>query len=170
MFFRPVGWISAASQNLSRWSYGSSVPPGYWWLLWSAQPELMGDVQLTYWILEQTALPITTTEGCGGDTIYDVPNNTFGWGRLDAYDAVDLAVNNNWDIPWLDVDPVSGIVGPGGMANVTLIFDTTGMTAYECYTGTLKIEFNDPYTTEVLMPVEVCAKAEIYLPIVSKSP
>jgi subtilisin family serine protease len=125
-------------------------------LLWSAQPELMGDVQLTYWVIEQTAEPITTTQGCGGDLPTDVPNNTYGWGRIDAYEAVSMSVNANWDMPWLMVEPLSGTVETMGNTDVSLTFDTTGLTFGECYTGTLKFEYNDPYVMEEFVPVELC--------------
>jgi hypothetical protein len=42
-------------------------------------------------IIEQSAVRKTTTEGCGGDTTTQVPNNTYGWGRIDALAAVNLA-------------------------------------------------------------------------------
>lgn len=141
-------------------------------LLWSAVPDLRGDVQLTYWIIMQSTLQLTTTEGCGGDGPTDVPNNTFGWGRIDAHNAVSMALNINWDIPWLDVDPVGGVLSPTESADIVLTFDTTGLAmSPPCYTGTLKVEFNDPYITEQFVPVELCvaeAMYNVYLPVVLK--
>jgi serine protease AprX len=57
-------------------------------LLISANPRLAGKVDRLEDIIEQTALKKTTTEGCGGDTSTQVPNNTYGWGRIDALAAV----------------------------------------------------------------------------------
>ena len=125
-------------------------------LLWAAVPELRGDVQLTYWIIEQSAFGLTSNQGCGGDTPTDIPNNMFGWGRVDALAAVELAMAANWDIPWLDVAPLSGSVAMSETTDVVLTFDTTGMTEGTCYTGTLKVEYNDPYTVEEFVAVEVC--------------
>jgi uncharacterized repeat protein (TIGR01451 family) len=125
-------------------------------LLWAAVPELRGDVQLTYWIIEQSAFGITTTQGCGGDLPTDIPNNVYGWGRVDALAAVELAMGANWDIPWLDVAPLSGVVAISDTVEVALSFDTTGLAVDTCYTGTLKVEYNDPYTVEEFVPVEVC--------------
>jgi subtilisin family serine protease len=141
-------------------------------LLWSAVPELRGDVQLTYWLIEQSAFGLTTSEGCGGDGLTDIPNNTFGWGRIDAYEAVSLALSSDWDIAWLDVNPASGEVMPSGAISIELGFDSTGLTLGECYSGTLKVEYNDPYITEEFVPVEMCvveAMQRIYLPIVLKN-
>ena len=61
-------------------------------LLISANPGLRGDVDELEDIIEQTAVKKTTTEGCGGDTATQVPNNTYGWGRIDALAAVKKAV------------------------------------------------------------------------------
>ncbi len=56
-------------------------------LLISHTPGLAGQVDLIENIIEQTSVPHTTTEGCGGDPTNAVPNNTYGWGRIDAWAA-----------------------------------------------------------------------------------
>jgi hypothetical protein len=61
-------------------------------LVISANPALRGDVDELESIIEQTAVDKPTNEGCGGDTATQVPNNTYGWGRIDALAAVNLAV------------------------------------------------------------------------------
>jgi len=56
-------------------------------LILSAAPQLIGlpdDIQN---LLEMTALPRTTTQSCGGISGDQVPNNTYGWGRVDAFAA-----------------------------------------------------------------------------------
>ncbi|GEM_PF-560949 len=57
-------------------------------LLISAHPNLRGQVPQIETIIEQSALGISTNEGCGGDQPGDVPNNTYGWGRIDALAAI----------------------------------------------------------------------------------
>jgi subtilisin family serine protease len=53
-------------------------------LLISANPALAGDVDAIETILQETAVPRTTSQGCGGDGPTDVPNNVYGYGRIDA--------------------------------------------------------------------------------------
>jgi hypothetical protein len=62
-------------------------------LLISADPTLKGNVDRLEDIIEQTAVRKTTTELCGGDSNTQVPNNTYGWGRIDALAAVQLAAS-----------------------------------------------------------------------------
>jgi len=59
-------------------------------LMWSAQPKLIGNIDRTQQILEQTARPYTGTQdpcSTGG-----TPNNTSGYGLVDAYAAVKAAL------------------------------------------------------------------------------
>ena len=60
-------------------------------LLISANPQLAGEVDMLEWIMTRTAVPRTTTEGCGGDSETAVPNHTYGWGRIDAWAAYQAA-------------------------------------------------------------------------------
>jgi serine protease AprX len=57
-------------------------------LLISANPSLAGDVAAIEAILQGTAVPRTTTQGCGSDTPTSVPNNVYGYGRIDALTAI----------------------------------------------------------------------------------
>jgi serine protease AprX len=62
-------------------------------LLWSAAPQLIGQVDATTSVLERTAVPLTSTQDCGGFSGASVPNPIFGWGRLDVAAAVTAAVS-----------------------------------------------------------------------------
>lgn len=54
-------------------------------LLWSARPDLRGQVGITEQALLASANPAVTATGtCGGTTSADVPNDLFGYGRLDV--------------------------------------------------------------------------------------
>jgi hypothetical protein len=127
-------------------------------LIWAAQPDLRGNVQLTYQLIEQSADRLLVNQGylCGTDTAQSVPNNQYGWGRIDAYEAVSMALNTNWDVPWLEVNPLSGTVLTGDETAIELAFDTIGLTQGQCYNAYLKVEYNDPYVTEEFVPVALC--------------
>ncbi|MCQ3938917.1 MAG: peptidase S8 [Chloroflexi bacterium] len=60
-------------------------------LIWSAQPELIGDIEATEQLIIDTAQPYTgdTAAGCftGG-----APNNAYGFGVVDVYEAVKQAL------------------------------------------------------------------------------
>jgi subtilisin family serine protease len=59
-------------------------------LLISAHPELGGEVDMLEQIMRLSSVPLTTSESCGGLSGDIRPNNTFGWGRIDAWRAVNL--------------------------------------------------------------------------------
>lgn len=61
-------------------------------LMISANPALAGQVDLIEDIIESTAVPKTTDEQCGDIPGSQVPNNTYGFGRVDALAAVEAAL------------------------------------------------------------------------------
>jgi len=61
-------------------------------LIISANPELAGQVDLIENILEQTAVPKTTDQQCGDIPGSEIPNNTYGFGRIDVLEAVNVAL------------------------------------------------------------------------------
>ena len=63
-------------------------------LLWSAHPQLLRDIDATKSLLQNTANPHVTVSAqtCGGTPSDQIPNNSFGYGRVDAYAAFFLGV------------------------------------------------------------------------------
>ena len=61
-------------------------------LIISANPLLAGEVDEIENIIEETAHPVTTFDGCGSDGTASVPNNTYGYGIIDALAAVQQAL------------------------------------------------------------------------------
>jgi serine protease AprX len=61
-------------------------------LLISANPDLAGEVEVIETIIEQTAMPMLTTQDCGGFSGMEVPNAVYGHGRVDAFAAVERAL------------------------------------------------------------------------------
>ncbi len=76
-------------------------------LVISANPALAGNVDRIEDIIEQTAVRKTTTEMCGLDTPTQVPNNTYGWGRIDALAAVQQAVAERPDLQVTRIEVVN---------------------------------------------------------------
>jgi subtilisin family serine protease len=63
-------------------------------LIWSAHPQLVRDIAATKTLLQNTANPniTVTAQTCGGTPSTQIPNNIFGYGRVDAYAAFFLGV------------------------------------------------------------------------------
>lgn len=83
-------------------------------LLWSAAPSLIGDVQATRALLDETAVDVDDTT-CGG-TAED--NNTYGEGRLDAHRLIELAPHGPSGTLTGRVSTTAG--EPIGGANITI--------------------------------------------------
>lgn len=77
-------------------------------LIWAAQPSLRGKVAATEQLLREKSTKLPTTQNCGG-TAGQIPNNTYGAGRIDAFAA---ALSG----PPPNQPPVVSILGPASGA------------------------------------------------------
>jgi subtilisin family serine protease len=89
----------SAYTSMSGTSMASPHVAGAIALLWSAKPSLKHQIAMTENILDSNAVPVSSTLCSSGG----VPNNLFGWGRLDVKAAVDFAL--------LDVEPGPSAAG-----------------------------------------------------------
>ena len=64
-------------------------------LIMSARPDLRGNPPVLEQILRDTAVQRTSTQNCGAYAGANVPNAVFGWGRVDALNAVQRIVGPN---------------------------------------------------------------------------
>jgi subtilisin family serine protease len=106
-------------------------------LLWSANPTLIGDIEATRSILMQTAAPRASAE-CG-DAPDAIPNNVYGWGRLDAYRAVQAA---RVDVPWLSL-PASAVLPANDLGSVVATLDARQVSAPGQYTARVLVLRNN---------------------------
>jgi hypothetical protein len=92
-------------------------------LLWSAAPELAGDIEATRALLDQTAIDVENLT-CGGTADN---NNVWGQGRLDIFAAVSEAVGAPQD-PAIEVTPesLSAEQAEGEVTEQTLTIGNTG--------------------------------------------
>lgn len=83
-------WVNNGYNTIQGTSMASPHVAGAVALLWSAVPSLVGDIDKTEQILIKSATPVPAN-ACGEGDDPVVPNNTYGYGRLDILAAVEMA-------------------------------------------------------------------------------
>lgn len=80
-------YIGSSYTTMSGTSMAAPHVSGLVALLISTDPSLAGQVDKLENIIRQSAVHLTTSISCGGIIGSNIPNNTYGWGRIDAYTA-----------------------------------------------------------------------------------
>ena len=96
----PTAAAPTGYANFSGTSMASPHTAGAVALLWSAKPQVRGHIGITRCLISQSARPIVQGTGsqiCGGTGAADRPNNLFGYGLIDAYDAIHLGPDGDAD-------------------------------------------------------------------------
>jgi subtilisin family serine protease len=84
-------WLDSTYRSLNGTSMAGPHVAGAVALIISANPDLAGEVEEIENILRETARPMQPLYDCGSDSL-DIPNNTYGFGIIDALAAVKKAL------------------------------------------------------------------------------
>jgi len=69
-------------------------------LLWSANPQVRGLIRISRCLISQSSrsiVQLSTPQTCGGTGPADRPNNFWGYGLIDAYEAIHLGPDGDSD-------------------------------------------------------------------------
>ncbi|MCU1263683.1 MAG: peptidase and in, kexin, sedolisin, partial [Acidobacteria bacterium] len=106
-------------------------------LLWSARPQLLRNIAATKALLQNTANPNVTVSAqtCGGIPSTQIPNNSFGYGRVDALAAVNSGPTISGRVYYQDSvtgakNVTMSLTGSGGFTTRTTSTDVNGDYAF----------------------------------------
>lgn len=154
---------SNSYQSLSGTSMAAPHVAGAVALLWSANPELIGDYAATYAVLTGNTLPITGDSrymgsahaACRPDT---VPNNIYGYGRLDALAAVTAA---RVQVPWLVLPAAApASLASSGTQTISITLDARKVAGPGIYTARVLIYANNLTDPPLAIPVTMTVPAQ----------
>ncbi len=118
-------------------------------LMFSANPELRGEVELVEDIIEQTSVFIADTLDCSPTSLGSSrPNHAYGWGRVDALAAVNVALSVSTEQP-LAVSPTATLSpNPAQTETVFLLENCQGRTRLELFSANGQQVFAEQFTPQ----------------------
>lgn len=125
-------------------------------LLWSANPDLIGDYATTYAALTGSAVPIALSDRFNGSGFAacrpnPLPNNLIGYGRLNLYAAVAQA---RVDLPWLQLHVQSlPAIEPGASLELSFTLDARRVAAPGLYQARILVHGPDLNQAPLTIPV-----------------
>ncbi len=128
-------------------------------LIWSANPTLIGDYDATYAVLTQSAAPRTDDRFRG--PVYSeceatrVPNNVYGYGRVDAYAAVARATVN---VPWLQLPRTIVTIDPNETTSLTLTLNAAQVPGPGNYRARVLVHTDDLSQTPLTIDVQLTVR------------
>lgn len=149
-------------QSLSGTSMAAPHVAGAVALLWSANPQLIGDYAATYAILTGNTLPITSDSRYMGSAHTacrptDFPNNIYGYGRLDAFAAVAAA---RVQVPWLVLPAAApASLASSGTQTISITLDARKVAGPGIYTARVLIYANNLTDPPLAIPVTMTVPA-----------
>ncbi|MGC9398842.1 MAG: M14 family zinc carboxypeptidase [Anaerolineae bacterium] len=144
-----------SSDTYYTWMSGTSMATphvaGVAALMLSANPGLIGQNDALEALLETSADPKAYATDCGNEGPGNVPNNAFGWGRVNALQAVEAA--RVWaDVTWLATDPVTVTVPASATVDINVRFDAS-IVPTGVYTAALRLIHTETSATWATTPL-----------------
>ncbi|MCA0354363.1 MAG: S8 family serine peptidase [Chloroflexi bacterium] len=148
----PSAWPNGLTALLDGTSMAAPHVSGIAALIWSANPQYIGDLAATQALLTNTSAARYSAQ-CG-DAPTARPNNVYGWGSADAYAAVR---NARVDVAWLSL-PEQLVVPANTLVTIPITLDTRQVSAAGSYrANVLVVASSGTSTIELELIVEAAA-------------
>ncbi|MFD3165923.1 S8 family serine peptidase [Herpetosiphon sp. NSE202] len=129
----PSAWPDGSTAFMNGTSMAAPHVSGIAALIWSANPQYIGNLAATQALLTDTTVPRYSAQ-CG-DSATARPNNVYGWGSVDAYAAVSAA---RVDVAWLNL-PEQLVVPANAQITIPITLDSRQVSVAGTYRANVLI-------------------------------